>query len=127
MVVKPVLSKEFNSRGQVDLMDFQPNSDGNYKLLMVYQDHLTTFCNIRALTSKHASEVAFNLIEVFTLFGAPHILQSDNGSEFTALVISELKLMGPELVIVHGIPDTLNLMGVLRDQTATFMTCLLHG
>jgi hypothetical protein len=38
------------------------------------------------------------LIEVFTLFGAPHILQSDNGREFTAL----LKLMWPELVIVHG-------------------------
>lgn len=104
VVVKPILSKEFNSRGQVDLMDFQSNSDGNYKFLMVYQDHLTTFCNIRALTSKHASEVAFNLIEVFTLFGAPHILQSDNGREFTALVISELKLMWPELVIVHGKP-----------------------
>ena len=85
-------------------MDFQSNSDGNYKFLMVYQDHLTQFCNIRALTSKHASEVAFNLIEVFTLFGEPHILQSDNGREFTALVISELKLMGPELVIVHGKP-----------------------
>ena len=55
-------------------------------------------------TWKHASEVAFNLIEVFTHFGAPHILQSDNGREFTALVISELKLMWPELVIVHGKP-----------------------
>ena len=85
-------------------MDFQSNSDGNYKFVMVYQDHLTQFCNIRALTSKHASEFAFNLIEVFTLFGEPHILQSDNGREFTALVISELKLMGPELVIVHGKP-----------------------
>jgi hypothetical protein len=55
VVVKPILSKEFNSRGQVDLMDFQSNSDGNYKFLMVYQDHLTKFCNIRALTSKHMS------------------------------------------------------------------------
>jgi hypothetical protein len=71
---------------------------------MVYQDHLTKFCNIKPLTSKKASEVAFNLIDVFTIFGAPHILQSDNGREFTALVISELKLMWPELVIVHGKP-----------------------
>ena len=46
------------------------------------------------------SDIFFNLIEVFTLFGAPHILQSDNGREFTAL----LKLMWPELVIVHGKP-----------------------
>ena len=72
--------------------------------LMVYQDHLPKFCTIRALTSKHASEIAFNLIEVSTLFGAPHILQSDNGREFRALVISELKLMWSELVIVHGKP-----------------------
>jgi hypothetical protein len=71
---------------------------------MVYQDHLTKFCNIKPLTSKKASEVAFNLIDVFTIFGAPHILQSDNGCEFTALVISELKIMWPELVIVHGKP-----------------------
>jgi hypothetical protein len=91
VVVKPILSKEINSKGHVDLMDFQSNSDGNYKLFMVYQDHLTQFCNIRALTSKHAAEVAFNLIEVFTLFGAPHIIQSDDGRKFTALVISELK------------------------------------
>ena len=74
-------------------MDFQSNSDRNYNLFMVYQDHLTQFCNIRARTSKHASEVAFNMIEVFTLFGAPHILQSDDGRTFTALVISELKHM----------------------------------
>ena len=71
---------------------------------MVYQDHLTKFCNIKPLTSKKASEVAFNLIDVFTIFGAPHILQNDNGREFTALVISELKLMWPQLVIVHGKP-----------------------
>jgi hypothetical protein len=74
-------------------LSYQKNSIVGDTFLMVYQDHLTKFCNIRALTSKHVSEVAFNLIEVFTLFGAPHILQSDNGREFTALVISELKLM----------------------------------
>ena len=78
-------------------MDFQSNPDGKYKRIMAYQDHLTKSCNIKPLTSKKASEVAFNLIDVFTIFGAPHILQSDNGHEFTALVISELKLMWPEV------------------------------
>ena len=42
-------------------------------------------------------------MDIFLLFGAPHILQSDNGSEFTAQIISDLKLW-PELVIVHGKP-----------------------
>ena len=59
---------------------------------------------IRTISSKKASDVAFNLIDVFTIFVSPHILQSDNGREFTVLVISELKLMWPELVIVHGKP-----------------------
>jgi hypothetical protein len=69
-------------------MDFQSKPDGKYKFIMVYQDHLTTFCNIKPLTSKKASEVVFKLIDVFTIFGAPRILQSDNGRELTALVIS---------------------------------------
>jgi hypothetical protein len=33
-----------------------------------------------------------------------HILQSDNDSEFTAQIISDLKELLPELVIVHGKP-----------------------
>jgi hypothetical protein len=90
---------------------------------MVYQDHLTKFCNIKPLTSKKASEVAFNLIDVFTTFGAPHILQNDNGREFTALVISELKLMWSELVIVMENLDTPSLKVALKGLTETFMIC----
>ena len=117
VVVKPILSKEFNSRGQVDLMDFQSNPDGKYTFIMVYQDHLTKFCNIKPLTLKKASEIAFNLIDMFTIFGAPHILQSDNGREITALVIFELKLMWPELVNVHGKPRHPQSQGSIERST----------
>ena len=89
VVVKPIMSKDFISRRQVDLMGFKSNPDGKtYKFIMVYQDHLTKFCNIKPLTSEKAYEVSFNLIDVFTIYGASHILQSDNGRLFTALVIS---------------------------------------
>ena len=44
------------------------------------------------------------LLNKFHFLGAPQILQSDNGSEFTALVISELKLLWPDLLMVHGKP-----------------------
>ena len=70
----------------------------------MYQDHLTKFVVIRPLTSKRAAEVAYQLMDIFLLFGAPHILQSDNGSELTAQIISDLKELWPELVIVHGKP-----------------------
>jgi hypothetical protein len=104
VVVRPILSKEFSARGQVDLIDMQSLSHGSFKWIMVYHDHLTKFVVIRPLTSKRAAEVAYQLMDIFLLFGAPHILQSDNGSEFTAQIISDLKEMWPELVIVHGKP-----------------------
>jgi len=43
-------------------------------------------------------------LDIFLLFGAPSILQSDNRSELTAEVITELKEMWPSLVMVHGKP-----------------------
>ena len=71
---------------------------------MLYQYHLTKYCILRPLTSKRAAEVAYQLMDIFLMFGAPHILQSDNGSEFTAAVITELKLLWTDLLIVHGKP-----------------------
>lgn len=72
---------------QVDLVDLQTMPDGNFKYIMHYQDHLSKFHLLRSLTSKRASEVARHLLQIFVDFGAPLILQSDNGREFTAEVI----------------------------------------
>ena len=104
VVVRPILTKEFSSRGQVDLIDMQSMPHSQNKWILVYQDHLTKFCVLRPLTTKRAAEVAFQLIDIFLLFGAPAILQSDNGSEFTASVITDLKLVWPKLALVHGKP-----------------------
>ncbi|KAG1682661.1 KRAB-A domain-containing protein 2 [Nymphon striatum] len=104
VVVRPILSKDFTSRGQVDLVDMKSLPQGAYKWILVYQDHLTKFCVLRPLTSKRAAEVAYQLMDIFLLFGAPQILQSDNGSEFTAAVISELKELWTGLLLVHGKP-----------------------
>ena len=76
----------------------------DYRFLMVYQDHLTKFVILRALTSKRASEVAMQILDIFLLFGAPDILQSDNGAELTANIIGELKNLWHECKIVHGKP-----------------------
>ncbi|XP_060862057.1 SCAN domain-containing protein 3-like [Metopolophium dirhodum] len=104
LVVKPILSSELNSRCQMDLIDMQAQPDGDYKFIMVYQDHLTKFVILRPLTHKRAEEVAYVLIDIFTTFGAPAISQSDNGREFANKVIIELCSMWEELKIVHGKP-----------------------
>ena len=54
--------------------------DNEYKWIMHYQDHFTKFSVLRTLKSKKAAEVAYNLLDIFLLLGAPHILQSDNPS-----------------------------------------------
>ena len=97
-------SSEFNSRSQVDLVDTQSSPQGQFKWIIVYQCHLTKFVILRPLSSKRAAEVASQLLDIFLIFGAPAILQSDNGSEFTAQVITELKELWPQLIMVHGKP-----------------------
>ena len=54
------------------------------------------------MKSKRSTEVAARLMDIFPLLGAPAILQSDNGTEFTSHVISEIKDFWPALVMVHG-------------------------
>lgn len=93
VIVKPITSDGFNMRGQVDLIDFQSCPDGEYKWLMNYQDHATKFLHLRPLTSKHAVNVADELSKIFFTWGAPYILQSDNGREFVAAVIHELGIL----------------------------------
>ena len=78
VVIKPILSADFNSRGQIDLIDFQSTPDGNFKWVMNYQDHATKYLYLRPLTSKRATEVSHELLKNFLEQGAPQILQSDN-------------------------------------------------
>lgn len=77
-----MIFSEMNSRTQVDLIDMQSQADGEYRFIMVYQDHVTKFVQIKALKTKRAEEVAKHIIDIFCIFGAPMILQSDNGREF---------------------------------------------
>uniref|UniRef100_A0A0L8G2U1 Integrase zinc-binding domain-containing protein n=1 Tax=Octopus bimaculoides TaxID=37653 RepID=A0A0L8G2U1_OCTBM len=53
-VVKPMVFSHFNSRCQVDLIDFQFQPDGNYKYIFVYQNFLTKFVDLRPLQTKRA-------------------------------------------------------------------------
>ncbi|CAG4979166.1 unnamed protein product [Parnassius apollo] len=101
IVVKPIISSEFNSRCQVDLIDFRSQPDGDNKFIMVYQDHLTKFVVLKPLKTKRAEEVAHTLLDIFTLLGAPAILQSDNGREFSDRIIENLKTYWPTLKIIH--------------------------
>jgi len=72
-----------NSRCQVDLNDMQSEPDGYYRFIMNYQDHLTKFTILLPLKIETAEDVAYQVIGIFRIFGAPFIMQSDHGREFT--------------------------------------------
>ena len=79
IVVKSILSKDFSSRAHVDLI-MQSMCQDQHKWIMVYQDHFIKFC----ITYKRPSEVAYKLLDIYLLLGAPSILQRDSGSKSTA-------------------------------------------
>ncbi|GFX29761.1 KRAB-A domain-containing protein 2 [Trichonephila clavipes] len=71
---------------------------------MVYQDHLTKFVQLRLMKTKRALETAYHVLSIFLTFGAPAILQSDNGREFSNQFISEICTMWKDIKMVHGKP-----------------------
>jgi len=84
----------------------QSQADGEYRFIMVYQDRM--FVQIRALKTKRAEAVAKHIIDIFCIFGAPMIFQSDNGREFVNQIINDLKCMWDNLKIAHGKPRSTN-------------------
>jgi hypothetical protein len=53
-----------------------------------------------------AEEVAYQLMDIFCMFGAPFILQTDNGREFANKIIENLADMWSGMKLVHGKPKT---------------------
>ena len=70
-----MIFNEMNSRAQVDLIDMQS------QWILAYQDHLTKFVQLFPVTSKREPEIAYGLFNIFSIFGAPSISQSDNERE----------------------------------------------
>jgi len=82
----------------------QTEPEGYYRFIMNYQNHLTKFTILRLLKSKTAEEVAYQLMDIFRMFGAPFKLQSDNGCEFANNITQNLAHMWPGMKLVHGKP-----------------------
>ena len=49
---EPILSKTFNDREQIDLIDMQSIKDDPFNWILHYQDHLTKFTYLRPLRKK---------------------------------------------------------------------------
>jgi hypothetical protein len=125
---EPILSKTYNDRGQIDMIDMQSCCDGPFKWILHYQDHLTKFSHLRPLRKKskwHAcwlhynlfcnfhnvfcnynvfckgsNAVAWELFQIFMTQGCPLILQHDNGREFVNQVSYRHSIIIPLFITV---------------------------
>jgi hypothetical protein len=64
--------------------------DKDFKYVLHWVDHCSNLAQLRAIKTKSAENVRDCLLELFTTFGAPDILQSDNGSEFRNEIVDAL-------------------------------------
>ncbi len=102
--IKTIKSEEFMDRWQIDLIDYRTLPDGEYSWICNVQVHFTKFCWLKPLKEKSAVGVANVLNELFGIYGAPLILQSDNGREFRNHLLSDLQKLWPNLKIIDGRP-----------------------
>ncbi|CAF4744594.1 unnamed protein product, partial [Rotaria socialis] len=61
---------------EYDLIDLQNAHDGDHGFVLVYQDYLTKFTQLRPLKSKSPAELGTTLMDIFCIFGPPLVLQS---------------------------------------------------
>lgn len=68
-------------RIQIDLkeMTLYADENGGYKYMLTVVDHFSNFAWAKPLYTKRAEETAYHLWKIFSIFGPPLYLQSDNG------------------------------------------------
>jgi hypothetical protein len=89
---KPILSKAFCNRFQLDFIDFcklrQCDPFGVLmRWLLTIKDHCTGLVYLCALPRKRPKLVLYKLQEIFGSIGYPKIFHTDNGKEFTRKLI----------------------------------------
>ncbi|CAF1510262.1 unnamed protein product [Didymodactylos carnosus] len=109
VVSKPIISLGVMTRLQIDLIDMRTRPDVisidvSYLWILNCIDHFSKFSWSYPLQSKSAVEVAQKLRALFFVFGPPRLLHSDNGAEFIANVIVELKVLLTDMCFIRSRP-----------------------
>ncbi|CAM4931113.1 unnamed protein product [Rotaria socialis] len=118
---KPIISIDFLTRLQVDLIDMRSMKHDGFNFIVHAKDHFTKFSWLFALPSKEAHHVTLHLRNIFYTFGPP---KSDNGKEFVANIILNLKLNWPDLIIINGRPRHPQSQGLVERANAVVQKML---
>ena len=75
----------------MDIVGPLPRTERGNKYILVISDYFTKWPEAFALVNKEAATIARVLVsELFARFGAPYVLQSDQGSNFDSMLIKEM-------------------------------------
>ncbi|CAF2024314.1 unnamed protein product [Rotaria magnacalcarata] len=99
---KQILSIDYLSRIQISLIDMTSRPSGKFKWILHTKDPVSKFLWAYPLESKEVESVAEKLLNQFYTFGPPCILQSNNGKQFVAEIINEIRKTWTDLVILNG-------------------------
>ena len=99
--IELIIKNEIFYLATVNIIDMKSRSDDEFKYILVFQEHLTKFVILKALKTTNASETVKHLLDIFCMFGAPSVLQSDN-LLFVTDVLKKLKTDWPEGKIRNG-------------------------
>ncbi|CAF4522606.1 unnamed protein product [Didymodactylos carnosus] len=129
VVSKSIISLGVMNRLQIDLIDMRTrpdvvSNDIVYQWILNCVDHFSKFSWAYPLQNKSASEVAKRLRELFYVFGPPRLLHSDNGREFVADVIQDLKVLFPGMYFVRGRPRHPQSQGCVERANGVFTAAL---
>ena len=124
VVSTAIISVGFLTRLQMDLIDLRTRPDKDFQWILHCRDHYSKYSWAYPLRSKEADFIADHLTSLFYQFGPCQILQSDNGREFTANVIKNLKNIFPGLSIINGRPRHPESQGLVERGNATLCNIL---
>ncbi|CEP07086.1 hypothetical protein, partial, partial [Parasitella parasitica] len=74
----------------MDLGDMGVTSSFGNNFLFVLTDYFTRFTVIRCIPDKHATTIAREMLQVFSLFGWPKQLTSDRGTEWVNEIVNAM-------------------------------------
>jgi transposase InsO family protein len=74
----------------IDLLGPLPTTQAGYNYILVHIDVLTRFVILKPLMDKTSMTIARHLVSIWSQFGYPKIVQSDNGTEFVNSILKQL-------------------------------------
>ena len=91
--INPVFANGVWERIAMDLMGPMPANDFEFKFILVVVDAYTRYVVLEPIEDKSAKSVGDALCTIFSRFGIPLSIQSDNGTEFNNTIVNSIKRM----------------------------------